>query len=113
MLTRLIRTYLQRYRTNMAAVVALQLVATAAMLYLPTLNADIIDNGVARGDTDYILRIGGWMLAITIAQVVCTIVAQYFGARAALGAGRDIRHDLLHRINTYSAREVGRFGAPS
>ncbi|MCH5641094.1 ABC transporter ATP-binding protein [Gordonia sp. ABSL49_1] len=113
MLTRLIRTYLSRYGVNMVLVVTLQLVATAAMLYLPTLNADIIDNGVAQGDTDYILRIGGWMLAITIAQVVCSITAQYWGARAALGAGRDIRHDLLHRVNTFSAREVGRFGAPS
>ncbi len=113
MLTQLIRTYVSRYRTNIMAVVALQLVATGAMLYLPTLNADIIDNGVALGDTDYILRIGGWMLVITVAQVICTVSAQYFGARAALGSGRDIRHDLLHRVNTFSAREVGSFGAPS
>ncbi|GAA1481963.1 ABC transporter ATP-binding protein [Gordonia sinesedis] len=113
MLTRLIRTYLAPYRTFILAVVLLQLVATVAMLYLPTLNADIIDNGVARGDTDYILRIGLVMLVITFAQVVCTIIAQYFGARAALGAGRDIRHALLHRVNTFSAREVGTFGAPS
>jgi ATP-binding cassette subfamily B protein len=94
-------------------VVALQFVATAAMLYLPTLNADIIDKGVAEGDTDYILRIGGWMLVVSVVQVICTIAAQYFGARTALGVGRDIRHDLLHRVNTFSAREVGRFGAPS
>ena len=113
MLTRLIRTYLANYPRNVSAVVLLQLVATGAMLYLPTLNADIIDNGVARGDTDYILRTGGWMLAISIVQIVCTITAQYFGSMAALGAGRDIRHDLLHRVNTFSAREMGTFGAPS
>ncbi|MEE4024934.1 ABC transporter ATP-binding protein [Gordonia sp. PKS22-38] len=113
MLSRLIRTYLSGYRGYMVGVVGLQFVATAAMLYLPTLNADIIDNGVAQGDTDYILRIGGWMLVITIAQVICTIAAQYCGAHAALGAGRDIRRDLLHRVNRFSAREVGTFGAPS
>ncbi|MFT3660777.1 MAG: ABC transporter ATP-binding protein [Gordonia sp. (in: high G+C Gram-positive bacteria)] len=113
MLIRLLRAYLLRYRWAITAVVLLQLVATAAMLYLPTLNADIIDDGVAKGDTGYILTTGGWMLAISAAQVVCSVVAMYFGARAALGAGRDIRHDLLHRINGFSAREVGTFGAPS
>ena len=113
MLTRLIRTYLSRYPAHITAVILLQLVATVAMLYLPTLNADIIDKGVAKGDTGYILRIGAWMLAVTFVQIVCTLIAQYFGARAALGAGRDIRHDLLHRVNSFSAREVGTFGAPS
>ncbi|MGW5522034.1 ABC transporter ATP-binding protein [Gordonia sp. NPDC003950] len=113
MLTRLIRTYLARYPVNIVAVIVLQLVATAAMLFLPTLNADIIDNGVSRGDTEYILRIGGVMLAVAFAQIICTLIAQYYGARAALGAGRDIRHDLVHRVNTFSAREIGTFGAPS
>ncbi len=113
MLTRLIRTYLSRHPAQITAVILLQLVATVAMLYLPTLNADIIDKGVAKGDTGYILRIGAWMLAVTFVQIVCTLIAQYFGARAALGAGRDIRHDLLHRVNSFSAREVGTFGAPS
>ena len=113
MLTRLIVAYLSRYRAYVVAVVALQSVATAAMLYLPTLNADIIDNGVAKGDTGYIMRIGGWMLVVVLLQVICTVSGQYFGARGALAAGRDIRHDLLHRVNTFSAREVGTFGAPS
>lgn len=113
MLTRLIVAYLSSYRVHVATVVVFQFVATAAMLYLPTLNADIIDNGVAKGDTGYILRIGGWMLAVALIQVGCTVVGQYFGARGALGVGRDIRHDLLHRVNTFSAREVGTFGAPS
>ncbi|WP_440712421.1 ABC transporter ATP-binding protein [Gordonia sp. FQ] len=113
MLIRLLRTYLARYAPNIAAVVGLQLVATAAMLYLPTLNADIIDDGVAKGDTGYILSTGGWMLLISAAQVICSVSAMYFGARAALGAGRDIRHDLMHRVDDFSAREVGKFGAPS
>lgn len=113
MLIRLLRTYLARYKGHLAAVVGLQLVATAAMLYLPTLNADIIDHGVAKGDTHYILVTGGWMLAISAAQVISAIAAMYFGARAALGAGRDIRHDLMHRITGFSTREVGAFGAPS
>ncbi|MFW0788169.1 ABC transporter ATP-binding protein [Gordonia sp. CPCC 205333] len=113
MLSRLLRSYLDNYRREITTVIVLQLVATAAMLYLPTLNADIIDNGVAVGDTGYIFRIGAIMLVVTLAQVVCSIISLYFGSRAALGAGRDIRHDLLHRINSFSAREVGRFGAPS
>ncbi|MFD6857114.1 ABC transporter ATP-binding protein [Rhodococcus sp. NPDC060090] len=113
MLIRLIAAYLPRYRVNVAAVVILQFVATAAMLYLPTLNADIIDNGVAKGDTGYILRIGGWMFVVTFVQLVCMMWGQYFGARGALAVGRDLRHDLLHRVNTFSAREVGTFGAPS
>ncbi|MGB3698884.1 MAG: ABC transporter ATP-binding protein [Gordonia sp. (in: high G+C Gram-positive bacteria)] len=113
MLTRLLRTYVLRYRGAVIAVVCLQLVATAAMLYLPTLNADIIDFGVARGDTGYILSTGAWMLLVSFAQIICSVAATYFGARAALGGGRDIRHDLLHRVNGFSTREVGRFGAPS
>ncbi len=113
MLTRLLRTYMGRYRRELTAVVVLQFVATAAMLYLPTLNADIIDNGVARGDTSYILHIGMWMLVVSLVQVIGSITSMYFGSRAALGAGRDIRHDLLHRVDGFSAREVGTFGAPS
>lgn len=113
MLIRLLRRYLTRYRGFVAAVVILQLIATVAMLYLPTLNADIIDLGVARGDTNYITTTGIWMLLVTFVQVIGTVGAAYFGARAALGAGRDIRSDLLHRVNSFSAREVGRFGAPS
>ncbi|PXW33991.1 UNVERIFIED_CONTAM: ATP-binding cassette subfamily B protein [Williamsia faeni] len=113
MLTRLLRTYMGAYRPQLTCVVLLQLVATAAMLFLPTLNADIIDNGVSKGDTSYILHVGGWMLAVSLVQVLASISAAYFGARAALGAGRDIRHDLLHRVDSFSAREVGTFGAPS
>ncbi|MFT3716582.1 MAG: ABC transporter ATP-binding protein [Gordonia sp. (in: high G+C Gram-positive bacteria)] len=113
MLIRLIRTYVLKYRVMVLAVVLLQFVATVASLYLPTLNADIIDDGVAKGDSGYILRTGGWMLLVSAAQVICSVAAMYFGARAALGAGRDMRHDLLHRVDDFSAREVGQFGAPS
>jgi ATP-binding cassette subfamily B protein len=113
MLTRLLRTYMGAYRRELSAVVILQFVATAAMLYLPTLNADIIDNGVAQGDTSYILRIGAVMVIVSLIQILGSIVSMYFGARASLGAGRDIRHDLLHRVDSFSAREVGTFGAPS
>ncbi len=113
MLIRLVRTYLPPYQSNLVAVVLFQLVATGAMLYLPTLNADIIDRGVAVGDTGYILRTGGIMLVFTFLQVATTIAAQFFWARGALGIGRDIRHDLLHTVDGFSAREVGRFGAPS
>ena len=93
--------------------VALQLVGTMASLYLPSLNADIIDNGVASGDTGYILATGGWMLAVTLLQVVCSIAAVYFGARTAMGFGRDVRSAVFHRVGEFSAHEVNRFGAPS
>ena len=113
MLTRLLRTYMGAYRRELSAVVILQFVATAAMLYLPTLNADIIDNGVAQGDTGYILQVGAVMVVVSLVQILASIVSMYFGARASLGAGRDIRHDLLHRVDGFSAREIGAFGAPS
>jgi ATP-binding cassette subfamily B protein len=113
MLTRLLRSYMGAYRRELGAVVVLQFVATAAMLYLPTLNADIIDNGVAQGDTRYIMRVGAVMVIVSLIQIIGSIVSMYFGSRAALGAGRDIRHDLLHRVDSFSAREVGTFGAPS
>jgi len=94
-------------------VVALQLVGTMAALYLPSLNADIIDQGIARGDTPYILGAGGWMLAVTLLQIVCSIAAVWFGARTAMGFGRDVRSSVFHRVGGFSAREVNRFGAPS
>jgi ATP-binding cassette subfamily B protein len=93
--------------------VALQLISTIAALYLPTLNADIIDNGVARGDTGYILRIGGWMLAVSLCQIVASIAAVYFGSRTAMSFGRDLRGEIFHRVGTFSARETAHFGAPS
>ena len=113
MLVRLLRVHLRRYGRALLAVVALQLVGTMASLYLPSLNADIIDNGIARGDTGYIMATGGWMLAVTLLQVVCSIAAVYFGARTAMGFGRDVRSAVFHRVGEFSARELNRFGAPS
>ena len=113
MLVRLLRRHLRPYRRALAAVVALQLVGTMASLYLPSLNADIIDNGIARGDTGYIMETGGWMLAVTLLQVVCSVAAVYFGAHTGMGFGRDVRSALFHRVGEFSAHELGRFGAPS
>jgi ATP-binding cassette subfamily B protein len=113
MLLRLLRTHLRRYRGPLWVVIALQLVATMAMLYLPSLNADIIDRGIARGDTGYILDTGGWMLLITLVQIACSVGAVYFGSQIAMGVGRDLRAAVFHRVTGFSAREVNRFGAPS
>jgi ATP-binding cassette subfamily B protein len=112
-LVRLLRSQLRPYGRPVAFVVALQLVQTLATLYLPTLNADIIDNGVIKGDTGYIIHTGGVMIAISLVQIICAIVAVYFGARTAMAVGRDIRHDVFSRVQAFSAREVGRFGTPS
>ncbi len=113
MLLRLLRAHLQPYRQAIALVVLFQFVQTLATLYLPTLNADIIDNGVVKGDTGYIMRVGGMMLAVTLVQVACSIVAVYFGARTAMALGRDVRNAIFHRVQGFSAQEVGQFGAPS
>ncbi|MEU7651990.1 ABC transporter ATP-binding protein [Micromonospora taraxaci] len=113
MLIRLLRNQLRTYQRPLLAVVLLQFVGTMASLYLPSLNADIIDQGVARGDTDYIVRTGGWMLLVSLVQIVCSIAAVYLGARVAMGFGRDVRAELFGHVNRFSAREVARFGAPS
>jgi ATP-binding cassette subfamily B protein len=93
--------------------VLLQFLQTCATLYLPTLNAHIIDNGVVKGDTDYILTSGALMLGISLAQVMCNIGAVYLGARTASSLGRDVRAAVFDRVQSFSAREVGRFGAPT
>ncbi|GAA0828136.1 ABC transporter ATP-binding protein [Streptosporangium amethystogenes subsp. fukuiense] len=113
MLTRLLRTYLRPYSAALTAVVVLQLVGTIASLYLPSLNADIIDQGVATGDTGYILTAGGWMLAVSLVQIACSIAAVYYGSHAAMGFGRDVRSAIFHQVGGFSAREVSHFGAPS
>ncbi len=113
MLIKLLRTYLRPYTTALIVVVALQLVSTMASLYLPSLNADIIDKGVAKGDTGFIVSTGGWMLLVTLAQIACSAAAVYFGARAAMAFGRDVRSAIFHRVGTFSGREVAQFGAPS
>ncbi|MEU3275655.1 ABC transporter ATP-binding protein [Streptomyces antibioticus] len=113
MLIRLLRTYLRPYQKPIALLVLLQFLQTCASLYLPTLNAHIIDEGVVEGDTGYILSFGGLMIAISLAQVVCNIGAVYYGARTASALGRDIRAAVFDRVQSFSAREVGHFGAPS
>jgi ATP-binding cassette subfamily B multidrug efflux pump len=113
LLIRLLRDHLRPYRRPLVLVVLLQLVQTLATLYLPTLNADIIDNGVIRGNTSYILHTGGLMLAVALAQIVCAVGAVFFGARTAMALGRDLRQAIFSRVMAFSAREVGRFGTPS
>ncbi|MFD1213369.1 ABC transporter ATP-binding protein [Arthrobacter sp. GCM10027362] len=113
MLLRLIRDYSKPYVPAILAVVVLQLASTIATLYLPSLNARIIDEGVARGDTGYIWRTGLLMLAVCLAQVATAIAAVYFGAKASMAVGRDLRRAVFHKVSGYSAREMGRFGAPS
>jgi len=113
MLIRLLRTYLQPYTRWLLAVVALQLLGTIASLYLPALNADVIDFGVVKGDTGYILRTGGWMLLITLGQIACSVAAAYFGARTSTSFGRDLRSALFRHVMGFSGREVANFGAPS
>ena len=113
MLWKLLVEYLRPQRRLLFAVVVFQLAASIASLYLPTLNADIIDQGVAKGDTDYILRIGGMMLMVTLLQIACTIAAVYFGAKAAMALGRDVRGAIFSRVAEFSEQEVTRFGPPS
>ncbi len=113
MLLRLLRSHLARYRRDIVVIGLLQLVQTLATLYLPSLMADIIDKGVAVGDTGYIWRTGGVMLAVSVVQIVFAIGAVYFGARTAMAFGRDVRGSLFHQVTGYSAREVASFGPPS
>jgi ATP-binding cassette subfamily B protein len=112
-LTKLLRSHLRPYRWWLVAVVLLQFVQAMASLYLPTLNADIVDSGIIAGDNAYIRRIGMWMVLVTLVQVVFAVAAVYCGARTAMSMGRDVRDELFHRVTDFSAREVGTFGAPS
>ncbi|MBX7470708.1 MULTISPECIES: ABC transporter ATP-binding protein [Streptomyces] len=113
MLIRLLRSHLGPYKKPIALLVLLQLLQTSATLYLPTLNANIIDNGVVNGDTGYILGHGGIMIAVSLVQVFCNIGAVFYGARTAAALGRDVRAAVFARVQSFSAREVGHFGAPS
>ena len=113
MLLPLLRAYLRPYRGAITLVVLFQLVQTVATLYLPGLNADIIDQGVVVGDTGKILSIGAVMLAVTVAQVIASAFAVYFGARTAMALGRDLREAVFVSVEQFAAQEVGRFGAPS
>ncbi|TQL03952.1 ABC transporter ATP-binding protein [Cellulomonas sp. SLBN-39] len=113
MLMRLLREHLRPYRAAVVAVLVLQLVQTLATLWLPSLNADIIDDGVAQGDTATIWRIGGVMLAVSLVQVVAAIAAVGIGARTAMAFGRDVRGRLFDRVQAFSQQEMGGFGAPT
>jgi ATP-binding cassette, subfamily B, multidrug efflux pump len=112
-LRRLLGSHLAPYRRTLWLVVVFQAIQTSATLALPTLNADLINKGVLVGDNGFIWRIGAVMVAFSLVQIVFAATAVWFGARAAMGFGRDVRRDLFHQVTDYSAREVGRFGAPS
>lgn len=113
MLLRLLNVYTRPYRGTIAAIVALQFAASIANLLLPSLNADIVDFGIVRGDTGYIVRHGGWMLLVAFVQVIATIAAVYLGARTAMAYGRDLREAIFRHVGDFSTREVASFGAPS
>ncbi|WP_181034293.1 ABC transporter ATP-binding protein [Arthrobacter sp. GMC3] len=113
MLYRLIARNLAPHKGPLIMIVVLQFISTIATLYLPTLNADIIDDGVVKGDIGTIYSLGMWMLIITAGQVVCAIAATFLSARLAMGVGRQIRRDLFDKVETFSAQEVGIIGAPS
>src|SRR4051794_18314489 len=95
MLGKLLVRYLSKYRWLLVGVLVFQFASAMATLYLPSLNADIIDKGVAQSDTGYIWRTGGFMLAVSLGQIVASIIATYFAARAAMSLGRDIRADVF------------------
>jgi ATP-binding cassette, subfamily B, multidrug efflux pump len=112
-LIRLLRTYLRQYRKPLSLVLLLQLAQTLATLYLPTLNADIIDKGVITDNTHYIIKTGSFMLGITVVQIFCAIGAVYFGAKVAMALGRDVRQGIFSRVLMFSDREVNHLGTPS
>lgn len=113
MLGKLLIRYMKPYRGWLIAVLVFQAASVLASLYLPNLNADIINEGVAKGDTEFIWTRGGFMLAIAFGQIVAAIVATFFAARAAMSAGRDIRGDVYTRVSDFSEREISHFGAGS
>lgn len=111
MLWTLVRKYTKPYLRLIALAVVLQLASTLATLYLPSLNARIIDEGVVQGDTAFIWRVGGLMLAVAFGQVVSAVLAVWCGSRVAMAAGRDIRTGVYQRVDSFSANDVSRFGA--
>ena len=113
MLIRLLRTYLRPYLREVAIVIVLVLIQSIANLYLPNLNADIINNGVAKGDIPYIWRTGAVMLGITLVLGVIAIAGVYWASRASMGVGRDLRAAVFGRVQGFSAREMNRFGTAS
>ncbi|HET7799134.1 MAG TPA: ABC transporter ATP-binding protein [Humibacillus xanthopallidus] len=113
MLMRLLRTHLRPYQGQIVLIVLAQFVSTMASLYLPSLNGQIIDEGVAKGDTGFIISHGAIMLAVSLVQISAAVVATYFAAKVAMGMGRDIRGNVFGTVVGFSAQEVTRFGAPT
>ena len=113
MLVRLLRRHLRPYTGLLLCVLVLQFAQVMASLYLPTLNADIIDKGVATGDTGYIWRMGAFMLVVSVGQGVCSVAATYLAARSAMSMGRDLRGEVFERVSGFSEREITAFGAGS
>lgn len=113
MLLTLIRRYSKPYLPYIVAVIVFQLASTIAALYLPSLNAQIIDEGVSRGDTDFIWRTGGVMLLVAFIQVGTAIAGVYFGSKAAMAMGRDLRRGVFRKVTSFSAKDVNTFGAPT
>ena len=113
MLGKILYRYMRRYRWLLLGVLIFQFASAMASLYLPRLNADIIDKGVATGDTGYIWTQGMWMLVIALGQIIASIIATYFAARAAMATGRDLRRDLFQKVSGFSEREVSEFGSGS
>jgi ATP-binding cassette, subfamily B, multidrug efflux pump len=113
MLLRLLRTYLRPHWKLLVGVLIFQVTQSVAALFLPSLNASIIDDGVLKANTGFILEYGGIMLLATLGQAICSIIAVYFGAKAAMSFGRDVRGAIFHRVSVFSEREVSKFGAPS
>ncbi|GEK85835.1 ABC transporter ATP-binding protein/permease [Microbacterium aerolatum] len=113
MLGKLLFRYLSKYWPLLVGVLVFQFISALAALYLPRLNADIINEGVATADTAYIWRTGVWMLVVSLGQIVCSVIATYFAAKAAMSVGRDIRSDVFARVSGFSEREVSQFGAGS
>jgi ATP-binding cassette subfamily B protein len=110
---RLFREYLPPYRLPIAIVLVLLFVQAVANLYLPELNAEIINNGVAKGDTTYILETGGFMLAVTFVLMIAAIIAVFFSAKISMGFGRDVRSGIFRSVQSYGQVELNAFGAPS
>jgi ATP-binding cassette, subfamily B, multidrug efflux pump len=113
MLVTLIRRYSKPYLPQILAVIIFQLASTIATLYLPSLNAKIIDEGVSRGDTNYIWQTGALMLVVALGQVIAAIAGVYFGSRVAMAMGRDLRRDVFRKVSSFSAKDVNSFGAPT
>ncbi|GAA2060104.1 ABC transporter ATP-binding protein [Leifsonia soli] len=113
MLLRLLGRFLRPHWPLLIGVIVFQLAQSLLSLWLPTLNAAITDNGIAKGDTGYIMAVGAEMLGVTLVQVACAITAVYFGAKVAMLVGRDLREAIFRRVGEFSEREVSSFGAPS